>query len=101
MAKKETGKDIAISYSKKDGKIANVKIKMKPVNSQKLLELCENLLGSIMYLELRVEELETEMADRKQKEIILRDNLSQLNGYALKHETELFGKSWIKKFLGL
>lgn len=93
MAKKITEKkDVAISYDKKGDNVVDVKIKLKPVNAQTLLSLCETLLASIIELEGRIAELEADNADIVQKQIVLRDNISQLNGFTLKHETELFSK---------
>lgn len=102
MAKKEQNKKaFAISYETKNGLVCNVKIKVNPLNMKSLLSVAEMLATQIIHIDEENKQLKEEIVAIRQKMIAMDNNISQLNGYALKHETELFQKHWWKKFLGL
>ena len=102
MAKKEQNKKaFAISYETKNGVVCNVKIKVNPLNMKSLLSVAEMLATQVIHIDDENKKLKEGLDSISQKMFILNNNISQLNGYALKHETELFEKPWWKKFLGL
>lgn len=102
MAKKEQNKKaFSVSYETKNGIVCNVKIKVDPLNMKNLLSVAEMLATQVIHIDDENKQLKEEMFSVRQKLIILDNSISQLNGYALKHETELYHKPWWKKFLGL
>ena len=101
MKKEQPKKHYALSYKVQNGKVQNLSIKVNPLSMANLLTICENLMEQQLCLQMKVDELYRAVNDIKQKDIFLKDSISGLNGYVLKHETELFEKPWWKKFLGL
>lgn len=97
----EEKKRYAISYNVQNGTVSDVHIKAAPLSMATLLHVCEELLERQVYLNMHLGELTQTISDMKQKEVFLQESISNINGYVLKHETELFHKPWWKKFLGL
>lgn len=101
MKKEQSKKHYALSYKVQNGAVSDVHIKAAPLSMATLLHICEELLERQVYLHMQIGELTQTISDMKQKEIFFKESISGINGYVLKHETELFLKPWWKKFLGL